>query len=91
MIRTCDGTDPNLLDSGLRTAGPCACGLTFDDVDRSVIHPHVFIPTADDKAALAEALLTVDVDTVWTQAELDACRERGRARLATMTALGCID
>lgn len=85
MIRTCDGTDPHLLDSAIRTAGPCACGLTFDDVDRSVVYPHVFIPTAEDKAALFEALFTMDIDTVWTQEELDGCRERGRAKLAALT------
>lgn len=84
MIRTCDGTDPHLLDSALRTAGPCACGLTFDDTDRSVIHPHVFIPTADDKAALLEALFTMDVDAVWTQEELDGARKRAARKYAAL-------
>jgi hypothetical protein len=36
--RTCDGRDPNLLAEDCQT--PCACGLTFDDVDRLVIYPH---------------------------------------------------
>jgi hypothetical protein len=54
MIRTCDGTDPNLLDDSV-TARPCACGLTFDDVERSVIHPHVYIPTPEEKAELLAA------------------------------------
>lgn len=64
MIRTCDGTDRTLLDSPLHTAGPCACGLTFDDGDRSVVYPHVFIPTADDRAAMAAMLDTVAVEPV---------------------------
>lgn len=38
MRRHCDGTDPNLLQADGRT--PCACGLTFDDVEMTVIHPH---------------------------------------------------
>lgn len=37
VIRHCDGTDPNLLTDDGR---PCACGQTFDDVERSTIHPH---------------------------------------------------
>jgi hypothetical protein len=38
MMRTCDGTDPNLLvDVG---GLPCDCGLTFDDVELAVIWPH---------------------------------------------------
>lgn len=57
MIRTCDGTDETLsrpVDTEQVACGscpdgrrvvdryePCACGLTFDDVDRSVIWPHV--------------------------------------------------
>lgn len=36
MMRRCDGTDPNLG----RPGHPCDCGLTFDDVERSVIYPH---------------------------------------------------
>jgi hypothetical protein len=37
MIRTCCGTDPNLL---AEDRSPCACGLTFDDVERMVTYPH---------------------------------------------------
>jgi hypothetical protein len=37
MLRTCDGTDPNLVDPA---GQPCACGMTFEDVDRAVIWPH---------------------------------------------------
>lgn len=40
MQRTCDGTDPNLLDI---VGDPCNCGMTFDDVDRTVIYPHLLI------------------------------------------------
>jgi hypothetical protein len=61
VIRTCDGTDPNLtreipetsfhadtmvLSPWNKSAKPgmaviqCACGLRFDDVDRTVIYPH---------------------------------------------------
>lgn len=46
MRRECDGKDPNLLDKP--GGGPCNCGLTFDDVDYSVIYPHpriVGVPT----------------------------------------------
>lgn len=64
MIRTCDATDPNLLDAPTSTAGPCACGLTFDDTQRSVIYPHVFIPTRADKARLAAWLDSVSVDEI---------------------------
>lgn len=38
MIRTCDGTDPNLRAADLRS--PCSCGQTFDDVRQMVIYPH---------------------------------------------------
>ena len=37
MTRTCCGTDPNLL---AEDRSPCACGLTFDDVERMVTYPH---------------------------------------------------
>jgi len=84
MIRTCDGTDPTLLDSAIRTAGPCACGLTFDDNDRSVIYPHAFIPTADDIATLRACSDSIAVDPVWTQAELDGARDRARRRFAAL-------
>ena len=64
MIRTCNGYDLTLLDGPARTAGPCACGLTFDDVERSTVYPHIFIPTADDKAAMLAALDTIVVEQV---------------------------
>lgn len=73
MIRHCDGTDANLLDDA-PTARPCACGLTFDDVERSVIYPHVFLPTAADRQRLAEWLETVSVE--------DLVRMGQRARAA---------
>jgi len=53
MIRRCNGFDRGLLDGPTKTAGPCACGLTFDDADRSVAYPHVFIATRADREALA--------------------------------------
>jgi hypothetical protein len=52
VIRRCDGTDPNLKrerrpeDSPHVEGAPypglvsCDCGMTFDDVRRSTIHPH---------------------------------------------------
>jgi hypothetical protein len=64
MIRTCDGTDAFLLDESTSTAAPCACGLTFDDVTRSTIYPHVFIPTAAEKAAMLALLDTVALEKV---------------------------
>jgi hypothetical protein len=49
MIRYCDGNDPNLVRVsedwdenqcvGVKYE-PCACGLTFDDVNHLVIYPH---------------------------------------------------
>lgn len=56
MIRHCDGTDPNLVmlwDSkrgervdpreahGMLRQRRCDCGLTFDDVARMVVWPHM--------------------------------------------------
>lgn len=38
MIRTCDGTDPNLQTEDRLN---CKCGRTFNDVERSVIFPHL--------------------------------------------------
>lgn len=63
MIRTCDGTDVNLLDDPA-THTPCGCGLTFDDVDRSTIYPHEFLPTPEQKAQLARWLDTVEVEDI---------------------------
>jgi hypothetical protein len=62
MIRTCNGTDPYLLNGPTTTSGPCACGLTFDDVRRSTVYPHTFIPTAAEKARLMEMLDTVVIE-----------------------------
>ena len=63
MIRTCNGTDPNLLGDSA-TGDPCTCGLTFNDVLRSVVHPHVFLPTAADRARWAAWLETVSVEDI---------------------------
>lgn len=64
MIRHCDGTDPNLIDGPTTASGPCVCGLTFDDVARSAVYPHVFLPTAADRARFAEWLDTVSVEQI---------------------------
>jgi hypothetical protein len=61
MIRTCDGTDCNLITED---GGPCRCGLTFDDVDHRVIYPHERIPTREEKAA-AMAALAAECDDPW--------------------------
>ena len=45
MIRTCNGLDEWLRSERTPTSVPCTCGLTFDDTTRSVVYPHVFIPT----------------------------------------------
>jgi hypothetical protein len=63
MIRTCDGTDPNLVDP---EGGPCGCGLTFDDVDLTVIFPHHRIPGRDEKEALWDKVQSAaGVPYVW--------------------------
>lgn len=49
MIRTCDGTDPNLRG---RDGGSCDCGLIFDDVDMTVTYPHTQILGRAEKDAL---------------------------------------
>jgi hypothetical protein len=49
MMRSCDGRDPNLRDEDGAVDN---CGLVFDDVARSTIHPHVFIPSREDKARI---------------------------------------
>jgi hypothetical protein len=54
VIRSCDGTDPNLLRY-VETAVPCDCGLIFDDVFRRVIYPHTQLLTAKQKAAIFAA------------------------------------
>ena len=66
MQRTCDGTDPNLLryehkpedctDFPIcRHTRPCDCGKTFDDVEYTVIYPHTYIPTREEKDRLLAA------------------------------------
>ncbi len=52
MIRHCDGQDPNLVDEEMN---PCACGLTFDDVDHEVIYPHRRLPTREEREAMYQA------------------------------------
>lgn len=64
MMRTCDGTDPYLKAEATPNAGPCTCQATFDDVRRSTVYPHVFIPTKSEKAALAALLDTVALEKV---------------------------
>lgn len=88
MMRHCDGTDPYLLDGPTPNAGPCACGLRFDDAARSTVYPHVFIPTRDDKERLAAMLDSIAVEEAgpdaerWTAEDLAAIRSRARARAA---------
>lgn len=44
MMRHCDGDDPNLvrrLPDGVYV--PCDCDLSFDDIDHSVVYPHILI------------------------------------------------
>lgn len=53
MMRTCSGDDPNLVDAEGKA---CACGRTFDDVERSVIYPHAALWTHGMKAELIERL-----------------------------------
>ena len=51
MMRTCDGTDANLL---AEDDSPCACGLRFDDVERMVTYPH--LPVRGGGLSVAEAV-----------------------------------
>ncbi len=62
MMRHCDGTDVNLRSEPTPNAGPCACGLRFDDVARTTVYPHVFIPTPAEKQAMLAALDTVALE-----------------------------
>lgn len=55
MMRTCDGTDPNLVD---RQGLPCDCGLIFDDVEMEVVYPHTQILGRAEKDALIEKVLS---------------------------------
>jgi hypothetical protein len=40
LQRHCDGTDPNLLAAD---GSPCACGLSFDDLQYGTFYPHLAI------------------------------------------------
>lgn len=63
MMRTCDGTDPNLVGWN---GAPCDCGLTFDDVELVVIYPHARIPGQAGKDALwGKVQSAVGVPYVW--------------------------
>jgi hypothetical protein len=62
MLRKCDGTDPNLI---FTDAGPCNCGLEFDDVEQSVIFPHqrIISPViAQIACELEDRFITVTLD-----------------------------
>jgi len=52
-IRTCNGRDPWLRSERTPEATPCTCGLTFDVTTRSMVYPHVFIPTRAEVEAMA--------------------------------------
>jgi hypothetical protein len=66
MIRTCDGSDPNLVD---RDGAPCDCGLIFDDVELMVIYPHSQIMGRAEKDALWDKVhSSVGVPYVWGSA-----------------------
>lgn len=51
-IRTCNGRDEWLRNERTPNSQPCTCGLTFDVTTRSVVYPHVFIPTRAEMEAL---------------------------------------
>lgn len=63
MIRTCDGTDPNLVDQyGI----PCSCGLTFDDVEAEVVYPHTRILSREEKDRLMDQVyVDLGVPYIW--------------------------
>jgi hypothetical protein len=54
MLRTCNGTDSTLVAID---GAPCACGLTFDDVEHYVTFPHERIPTRAEREAFMAAYL----------------------------------
>jgi len=63
MIRTCDGTDPNLVNGN---GDPCDCGLIFDDVELAVVYPHTQILGRAEKDALWEKVhMAPGVPYVW--------------------------
>lgn len=58
MIRYCDGKDVNLIRQIKSGAyEPCDCGLSFDDVDHTVVFPHTpFAKTSERIRAAIDAL-----------------------------------
>lgn len=68
MMRTCDGSDRNLLrkiDGDVPTKAtmnnayvPCNCGLSFDDLDRSVVFPHQTFYVDTEKMRLIREFVT---------------------------------
>lgn len=46
MERTCDGTDPFVVDE---SGNPCRCGKQFDDVRYMTVWPHQYIPTKRER------------------------------------------
>ena len=52
MMRTCDGTDPNLVGID---GQPCKCGITFDDVNQMVVFPHFPILSKEEKERILQA------------------------------------
>jgi hypothetical protein len=63
MIRSCDGTDPDLVNGD---GEPCDCGLIFDDVECMVIYPHTAILGRAEKDALWDKVqASIGVPYVW--------------------------
>lgn len=66
MLRTCDGTDPLLIDS---QGDPCECGMIFDDVELTVIYPHHQILSREEKDRLWDKVqASAGVPYVWGSA-----------------------
>lgn len=64
MMRTCNGRDPWVRSERTPAATPCTCGLTFDENTRSLVYPHVFIPTRADLARMAAMGDSIAVEPV---------------------------
>jgi hypothetical protein len=63
VLRTCDGTDPNLVD---RDGAPCDCGLIFDDVELIVVYPHQPIMSRTEKDELWDKVrVTPEAAYIW--------------------------
>ena len=80
MIRTCYGTDPNLL---AEDGSPCACGLNFDDVERMVTYPHH--PVRGGGLGIAEAVareMAIPVDVPMTDEQVAEFAEKFKAAMA---------